>query len=367
MESGLSFGSGMRGRLFAALLACSLCLPVGAQQARHSRHHRSPKKATSSKAKPAIVKQAAPPTAQEPGATTTVDAPPELSNVKGSVIKLYGSTLEVGLNDGGIALYDVGTKQRKMYIKGEGYGAVKDITMLGNRPWWIVDGMQFVRTAAPGTSVPLDIDLRESGLGRVERITVWQEMIAVHAENGVRFIDPQTQRVLTPEQALPADVAAIANQGIVTTSWKEGSGLFVVIRRYAARSNPKPGEVQELGILTAWSAPWRGEYKLLGSYTCDLVDFKDAPGPEVHLSGPSGPSIKTYGTGSIGNVQVSPEGIIALNNDQAITIPLYKDNWVTERVNTAMPPHYAQTTGYSDSGVWWVSEGKLVRASLEDG
>jgi cell wall-associated NlpC family hydrolase len=283
-------------------------------------------------------------------------------------MKLHGATLEVGLQDGGLALFDVGTKQNTMFIKGEGIAPAKDVTMLGNHPWWVLDGTQFVRTAIPGITRPIDIDLSDSGLvGPIRRLSVWQEMIVAHADNGIRFIEPQTQQVLTPEQVLPPDVASLANQGVVTTSWKDGAGLFVVIRRYAARTNPKPGEAKELGMLTAWSAPWRGDYKLLGSYTCDIVDFKDAPGPEVRLNGPSGPTTLPHGTGPIGNIQVNPDGIVALNNDEALTIPFYKDNWVTQRVTTSMAPHYAQETACSDSDMWWVNDGKLVRASLEDG
>ncbi len=283
-------------------------------------------------------------------------------------MKLQGATLEVGLQDGGLALFDVGTKQNTMFVRGEGLGPAKDVTMLGNHPWWIVDGSQFVSTCAPGLSRPTDIDLSGSGLvGPIRRLSVWQEMIVAHADNGIRFIDPESGQILTPEQVLPADIASLANQGVVTTSWKDGSGLFVVIRRYAPRTNPKPGEAKELGMLTAWSAPWRGDYKLLGSYTCDIVDFKDAPGPDVQVNGPSGPSTLPHGTGPIGNIQVSADGIVALNSDEALTIPFYKNDWVTQRVSTAMPPHYAQETAVSDSDMWWVNDGKLVRASLEDG
>ena len=283
-------------------------------------------------------------------------------------MKLQGATLEVGLQDGGLALFDVATKQDKMFVRGEGLGPVKDVTMLGNHPWWVVDGTQFVSTCAPGLSRPTDIDLSGCGLvGPIRRLSVWQEMIVAHADNGIRFIDPESGQILTPEQVLPADVASLADQGVVTTSWKDGAGLFVVIRRYSARTNPKPGEAKELGMLTAWSAPWRGDYKLLGSYTCDIVDFKDAPGPDVQVNGPSGPSTLPHGTGPIGNIQVSADGIVALNSDEALTIPFYKNDWVTQRVATATPPHYAQQTAVSDSDMWWVNDGKLVRASLEDG
>lgn len=302
--------------------------------------------------------------AQTPASTENSD----LSQVKGSVLKLQGATLLVGLQDGGLATYDVGTKQRKMYMEGDGVAPAKDVVMLGTRPWWIVENSQFVRMGVPGFREPVDIDLRDSGLvGPIRRLSVWQEMIVAHADNGIRFIDPQTQAVLTPEQVLPPEVASIAKQGVVTTSWKDGSGLFVVVRRYATRENPKPGEVKELGMLTAWTATWRGPYKLLGSYTCDVVDFKDAPGPPVEVSGPSGPTTLSYGTGPVGNIQVGSEGIVALNNDQAVTIPFYKDNWLTERVTPAVPPKYAQITAYNDSQVWWVNGGRLVRASLEDG
>lgn len=283
-------------------------------------------------------------------------------------MKLRGATLEIGLQDGGMALFDVATKQRTLYVPGEGIAPAKDAVMLGNRAWWVLEGAQFVRTAGPGMNKPFDLDLSDSGLvGPIRRLSVWQEMIVAHADNGVRFIDPETQRVLTLEQVLPPDVANLAKQGVVTTSWKDGSGLFVVIRRYAAKTDPKPGEAKELGMLTAWSAPWRGKYQLLGSYTCDIANFQDAPGPEVKISGPRGPESLPHATAPIGNVLVTSAGIIALNSRQAVTIPFYDNDWVTDKIDTAMAPHYAQVSACGGAEMWWVAGSKLVRASLEDG
>lgn len=354
----------MRERLLAALLVLSVGVCAPAQTSRHHTRHRKTKPATAKKT--TTVKSAAQPLASNPAEEIAPNS--TLANVQGSVIKLQGDTLLVGLQDGGLATFDVPTKERKTYVAGDGFAPTKDVVMLGNRPWWVVDGSQIVRTYIPGMTTAIDVDLRDSGLvGPVRRLSVWQEMIVAHGDAGCVFIEPSSQRVRAPQEVLPADVAALASQGVVTTSWKDGEGLFVVIRRYSARTNPLPGEVKELGMLTAWSAPWRGAYKLLGSYTCDIVDFKDAPGAPVKLNGPSGPTELPFGTGPIGNVQVTPDGIVALNNSQALTIPLYKDNWVTERVKTAIPPRYAQTTAVSDADMWWVDQGKLVRASLEDG
>src|SRR5437868_5995208 len=107
----------------------------------------------------------------------------DLSHVQGSVIKLQGATLLVGLQDGGLATYDVGTKQRKMYMEGDGVAPAKDVVMLGTRPWWIAENSQFVRMGVPGFREPVDIDLRDSGLvGPIRRLTVWQEMIVAHAD-----------------------------------------------------------------------------------------------------------------------------------------------------------------------------------------
>jgi hypothetical protein len=296
------------------------------------------------------------------------DTGPTLDSIHGSVMKLRGATLEIGLQDGGIALFDVATKLRTLYIQGDNQAPTQDVTMLGNRAWWVVNGAQSVRTAGPNSTRAFDIDLSDSGLeGPIRRLSVWQEMIVVHADNGIRFIDPESQRVLTADQVLPADVAVIAKQGMVTTSWKDGTGLFVVVRPYAAKKDPKPGEAREIGMLTAWSAPWRGAYQLLGSYTCDIADFKDGALADTQLSGPKGPDPLPHAIASIGNIQVTNDGIVALNSSQALTIPFYKDNWVTDKIDTALPPHYAQVTACSDSEMWWVDHNKLVRASLEDG
>ena len=314
--------------------------------------------APKSKASPALAKAPA---------SAPVDDGPTLDSVHGTIMKLRGATLEIGLDDGGLALFDVATKQRTLFIPGDGQAPTKDVTMLGNRAWWVSDNAQFVRTAGPGMTRAFEVDLSDSGLeGPIRRLSVWQEMIVAHADNGIRFIDPETQRILMPEEVLPPDVASAAKQGVVTTSWKDGAGLFVVVRKYSSKTDPKPGESKELGMLTAWSAPWRGKYQLLGSYTCDIANFQDVQGPQSS-SGPSGPEDASHSTASIGNIQVTSDGIVALNNKQALTIPFYKDNWVTDRIDTALAPHYAQVSSCSDSEMWWVDDNHLVRASLEDG
>ena len=348
-ESGLNSAMGTRGRLFAASIFACLAGYALAQKA--------PVKAPEPTNTP-----------QMPAITPAGDAGPSMDDVAGSVMRLRGATLEVGLKDGGVALFDVETKDRKLYIPGEGLGPTKDVTMLGTHVWWFLDGAQFVRTAGPNSNRAFDIDLSDSGLeGPIRKISVWQEMILVQADNGMRFINPETDQVMTPEQVLPPDVAAVASQGVATTSWKDGQGMFVVVRPYAAKSDPKPGESKDIGMLTAWSAPWRGAYQLLGSYTCDIVDFHDAPGPDVQISGPNGPGSLPHATADVNNIQVTADGILALNSSQALTIPFYKNDWEPDRLDTVLPPHYAQVDSCSDSETWWVDNNKLVRTSLEDG
>ena len=282
-------------------------------------------------------------------------------------MKLQGATLEVGLQSGGLALYDVGTKQSTMYIKGEGIAPAADVTMLGNHPWWVLDGTQFVRTAIPGITRPIDIDLSSSGLvGPIRRLSVWQEMIVAHADNGIRFIEPQTQQVMTPEQVLPPDVATLANQGVVTTSWKDGAGPLCGYPTLRSSQQPQARGSQRAWHVHRWSAPWRGSYKLLGSYTCDLVDFKDAPGPDVPRERAQRPDDASPRHRPYRKHPGQPGRIVALNNEEALTIPFYKDNWITQRVTTALPP-ITPSDAVSDDDMWWVKDGKLVRASLEDG
>src|SRR5881394_276603 len=101
---------GRRGRLFAALLLV-LC---AASQAPAQKAHRHSKRSRhhASAAKPAPKKIAAAPkkAAEQPIAPQIEEGPPKLDTVKGSILKLNGATLEVGLQDGGIELFDVGTK-----------------------------------------------------------------------------------------------------------------------------------------------------------------------------------------------------------------------------------------------------------------
>lgn len=326
---------GNRGRLFAALIWLSLGSLVLAQQT--------------------------PPSTATPDSGELI-----LGHVDGAVIKAEGAHLLVGLKDGGVASFDPYTKKQRFHIPGDGTGEVQDVVLFGNQVWWSIKDRTTIRTAVPGKT-PFEVDLSAHGLGPIRRIGVWQQMIVVHADNGCRFIDPMSWRVLTPSEALPPEVAAAANQGVVTTHWKEGSGLFVVVRRFESKQNAKPGESKDLGILTAWSAEWRGAYTLLGSYTSDLVAFKDESPTSVVRSGPYAGDQPTYSSASIGNIKVGPEGILALDGDEALTIPFYKDNWITERVKPKIAPQYAQATAYSTSGVWWVGDGKLIHASLEDG
>src|SRR6185369_800745 len=92
------------------------------------------------------------------------DNGPSLDSIRGTVMKLRGATLEIGLQDGGVALFDVATKERTLDIPGEDVAPTKDVTMLGNRAWWIVSGGQFLRTAGPGMTKAYEIDLSDSGL-----------------------------------------------------------------------------------------------------------------------------------------------------------------------------------------------------------
>src|SRR2546421_1216186 len=191
-----------RGRLFAAsILVCM----AGSSQAQQTPN---PKPLLASpKAQPQRLGPELPPGFQPP------DDGPQLNNVRGSVMKLFGATLEIGLDDGGIALFDVATKHRTLYVPGEGQSPAQDATMLGNRAWWFLQGAQFIRTAGPGMSRPYDIDLSNAGLvGPIRRLGVWQEMIVVHADNGIVFVDPETERILSPEQVLPPAVPPLARQ-----------------------------------------------------------------------------------------------------------------------------------------------------------
>lgn len=297
------------------------------------------------------------------------DAQPsmQLGKVQGSTLKLEGSQILVGLKDGGVASYDSFNKKLLFHIPGDNIAPVKDVILFGNRPWWIVEGGRFVRTGHSEMKVPMEIDLSSSGIsGPIRRISAWQDYIVAHADDGFRFIDPQTQRVLTAYEVLPPEVASIAVQGIVTTQWKGGKGLLVSIRKYADKVNPKPGEVDEIGMLTAWSAEWRGQYTLLGSYACDLVDFQNQP-VTMTGSGPNAFAESTVSAGPVGNIMLGPEGIVALDYDEALTIPLYKDNWITGRIKTKLAPRYAQSVSYNQSDLWWSEDGRLIHASLEDG
>lgn len=292
---------------------------------------------------------------------------PEIDNVRGKVMKLDGANLLVGMEDGGVVAFDGLTGKRRFNVPGDGTAPVEDVILYGGSPWWVQEGTQRVKTKVPGISMPMEIGFEGSGLiGPIRRLSVWQQMIMVHADNGIRFIEPSTKMILSPEEVLPSDVAQQISGAVVTSTWRDGRGMLLAIKRFGAKKNPQPGEVADLGMLTAWKAEWMSPYKLLGTYTCDIVNFDSHLIPGLPASGPS-TNLSSVNTADLGNILVGDEGIVALDFDEALTIPFANDNWHANRVRPGIAPRYSQISSYYNADVWWADGRRLMHASLEDG
>ena len=290
---------------------------------------------------------------------------PSLNSVEGSAMRLDGKDLVVGLKSGGLACFDTTTSTLKYQLPATG-APVREVLMVNGQPWWIdAEGTAVYTTDAEHSKV---IEVAGQLAHPVKRLSQWQNYVIAHSDTSFNMYSAGTRVEIDPKVVLPADIYSMSRQGVMLSYWKDGGGLLAVLRRYGTREGGiRPGETRQMGMLTAWSGSTTNGTKLLGSYVCDMVDFKDASGPTVAYDSPTGKREVPYGTGPVGNIRVGPEGIIGVDFDEVITIPFYKHNWVTNRTKTVVMPKYAQNFSYSDSAVWWSENGKLYQANAEDG
>lgn len=277
-----------------------------------------------------------------------------LASVRGSTMRLAGSHLLVGTRDGGLLTFDSRSQKLLKTTEGVTNRPVVDMVDLDGQSYWASEDSTLLNV--PGGSVDLGFPIRRLGL--------WEGRVVAHGDAQIRFVEPASHRILTPRDVLPAEVAAIAEQGPVVT----GPGLFVSVRRYGRREKPDvEGGVHDIAMLTAWSFPKGGEHRLLGAYCTSLFEFRDADGPRVRIKVGARQIDNPYGTADVRNLRVGPEGVIALGKNGALTIPFYRDNWMPNQIPTKVAPGYALHSAYSGSNLWWAEGNRVVQASLEDG
>jgi hypothetical protein len=288
-------------------------------------------------------------------------------DVRGSTLRLSEGRLLVGTNDGGVVALD---NRGSVLFRAPGLekAPVSDIVWLGRSPWWIT-GQSSHLHSGNGDGEIVDLDLGNAGLGSpIRRLGVWKDLVAVHGDAGVVFVDPRTRQTLSTDQVLPPDVAPVVAQGVMMSSWTNGSGLLVANRRYGQKDKPDvPGAIQDIAMLTAWSFASDGSHRLLGSYCGSLVEFRDAAGPRVKIDIGSCHIDNSRGTADVSNLRIGPEGVIALTKRDALAIPFFRDSWLPSSITTTVPPSYAKNSSYAGSSLWWADGGKIVQSSLEDG
>lgn len=275
--------------------------------------------------------------------------------------------LMIGTKDGGLILADdQGIRLAK--LAGEG-GPTTAAIELDGVPYWITaNGRTLFTTAELGRSTQ-KIALTELQMARpIVRLGRWQHYVVVHSANEMRFYDPVFRRTYHPGDVLPLQVAKEARQGVSKSYWNDQGGLFVTMRRYGLRKEAAgPEEVRELGLLTAWRCEANGQWRYLGGYSCAVSDFTIDEGQPVDIKQGDKHFTAEFGTADLSNIQVGPEGIIALDANDVIRVPFLKSSWLPDRLKTAVPPKYAKSLAITSNVAWWLDGMRIVGASLEDG
>jgi hypothetical protein len=302
---------------------------------------------------------------------TTVNRLPKWDQVPASSVRLQRGKLLVGLTDGGAAFYNEATGVAVNVIRGNGAGSASEVLWEGQQAWWFstTTGRLFFASATQRT--PGEVDLSASGMNEpVRRISLWQGKVLVQGRAQIRVVDPATKRVMRPEEYFPADVAAAIQQGTIMSSWHSrqsgaGEGQLVVIRRYARRAADQPGK-RESAAITAWHSTGRN-YRWLSTYVRPLVDFVEAPGPRVSYTLHKRKIDEPFAYCETGNLQMNEDGVIALDNNVLLTVPVRTTSWVPDEIPVRVDPKYAQSISSSSNNAWWTDGQRLFCASIENG
>ncbi|MBL8048726.1 MAG: C40 family peptidase [Chthonomonas sp.] len=292
---------------------------------------------------------------------------PRWQDLKASVVKVQRGKLLVGLRSGGAAVYDLGSESPILYIPSPG-PAPTDVVWEGNRIWWITGEGNDVFTARSGVKTPTKVAANLTEAPR--RLSTWQGQVLVQGDAQLRFIAPDKLTVKMPEDVLPKDVAEAAQQGTVLSNWfttrdGKGEGQLVVIRRYGRRQNDST-PIRDIASITGWSSTGR-DYKTLGTYTRSLVEFRPANGPRVKFKLGRKDVDEAFGACDPGNLILSPDGLIALEDRLALAVPLRAKSWMPQEIPLRISPNYNKSLTSSGANLWWTDGARIFCGSVEAG
>ena len=305
------------------------------------------------------------------GATgvTAQRALPAMAQADGSEIRSVADRVAVGLQNGGIVVYD-GPSRKPVFGWTESLGApVSDVLLARDEVWWLVEGRDELRVMRKGWPRPAIIDLSKAGLTRPAlRLSGWRGGVFVHGDTDVILVDGTTRRAKPLEKVLPTNVAMLARQGMLLTNWDGVRGILLVARRYGKlREGRNPREIADLTMFTAWSVDRKGTWRKHGAYVSNLVRQQAAAGPRVRIDLNGRQIEQDYGWGPVHNIAVTDEGFVALGYDHLKIVPFTDGNWLPDTLETGAIPQYAESLSTSAGNAWWSDGRQLFCAGIEDG
>ncbi|CAN5502122.1 hypothetical protein BH11ARM1_BH11ARM1_07220 [soil metagenome] len=278
-----------------------------------------------------------------------------------------GDNLAVSIDKIGISLYNAKTGIWARTFKSD--TQIQDMKAFGDKIAWIAKDSRTVEVSDPATGKTQEFLIPGTVLfGEIQRLSIWKDQIIAHSESDIAFIDPQSGMIRRGYDCLPKEVWDIAKQGVTDSEWHDGQGIFISVRRAGTRQVINDSaEIRDIGMVTAWSGDSLGQMRLLGAYTCSLSQFHDAPGERVRIK--MGPQMfeAPFGSASIGNMKLGPEGLIGFGLDEVFVVPFFQNSWLPDRVKTAFRPKYSSKVDYSQESGWWTDGKVAYRADLADG
>ncbi|HSI73629.1 MAG TPA: NlpC/P60 family protein, partial [Fimbriimonas sp.] len=267
---------------------------------------------------------------------------------------------------GGISVYEKDSRHLLRWI--DTSGAVQDLQIGDGYLIWVGMDSKTLHAVNLQTGAQEQYEVSGSVLrGSIQRLGFWRGSFVVHGETEFAFINPTTKMVRRAFDVLPKEVFEIAKQGPVQTVSRDGTNLLISIRRAGFRKTTSHEQISDIAMVNAWTVDGGGEMRLLGGYTCSLVKFRDADGPKVRVEMGKRVVESKFGTGSLSNMKLGPEGLIGMGLDEAFVVPFFQDSWLPDRIKTAFKPRYAQSMDYSQESAWWTDGAKAYRTDLADG
>ncbi|MBV6457023.1 MAG: hypothetical protein HONBIEJF_00128 [Fimbriimonadaceae bacterium] len=292
-----------------------------------------------------------------------------ISRAEYTSIECGADRLLIGDGLGGLTVADLSGRPMATYRGTGNDGPTRTSLDMDGLPFWITaKGTELLSVAV----LPGQIKrwrLPDLAMERpIQRLSRWRDYVVLHSANEVRFFDPKFATVHYTGDVLPLEVAREARQGVSTTFWGERGGLFVTMRRYGIkREHAGLGEVQEMGLLSAWHCSPGSGWRYLGAFSCAVSRFQTDSGPRVEIRQGDKQFSADFGTADLGNVKVVAEGIVAADAKDIIRVPFMKSSWLPDRLRTPIEPRYTASMVVGANAAWWLEDGKVVGSSLEDG